>query len=481
MIPTLVVISLLAFVISANAPGDPVDRLLSVAENTSGEASAMGGDREEMKRDIIRKMGLDLPLFYIGFGTLAENREIHAITDNQKRKTLLYLARVSGRPDEVYALHKDTERLAEVLKKEGHIQNSTISYKSIDQELITKIEVASAKLFGKGSFGFFQSKCDTLNLLLDQLPIDWKPELVSSVKENIHIIINEQKIWKAFVPVISWFGLQNQYHYWMFGNGSTSNGIIQGDFGISFRDGQRISDRIGQKMKWSLILAVISILIAYLVSIPVGLYAGYKANSFFDKITGVLLFALYSLPGFFVGTLLLVVFANPDFFDWFPESGVKDPSEFDPNWSFFKRISHYAPYLVLPVITYTYASFAFISRQMRGSIADVMKQDFIRTARAKGLSEKKVLLKHAFRNALLPIITIFASIFPVAFGGSVIIETIFSIPGMGLEIYESIQNYDYPMIVAVFTIFGLLTIIGYFISDLLYKAADPRINLGGNK
>lgn len=481
MIPTLVVISLLAFVISANAPGDPVDRLLSVAENTSGEATATGGDREEMKQEIIRKMGLDLPLFYIGFGTLAENREIHAITDNQKRKTLLYLARVSGRPDEIFALHTAIERLKDVLKFDQNIGDSDSLNILTDKDLSVRIESSCAGLMTKGSFNLFHSKCDTLNLLLNQLPKQWESSLIEDIKKNIHIVINEQKVWKALVPVVSWFGLQNQYHHWMFGNGSTSKGIIRGDFGISYRDGQRISDRIGQKMKWSLILAVISILIAYAVSIPVGLYAGYRANSLFDKVTGLLLFALYSLPGFFVGTLLLVLFANPDFFDWFPESGVKDPSEFDSNWGIFKRLSHYAPYLVLPVITYTYASFAFISRQMRGGIADVMKQDFIRTARAKGLSEKNVLLKHAFRNALLPIITIFASIFPVAFGGSVIIETIFSIPGMGLEIYESIQNYDYPMIVAVFTIFGFLTIIGYFISDLLYKAADPRINLGGNK
>ena len=134
------------------------------------------------------------------------------------------------------------------------------------------------------------------------------------------------------------------------------------------------------------------------------------------------------------------------------------------------------PYLILPVITYTYGSFAFLSRIMRIGMIEVVSQDYIRTARAKGLGEKKVILKHALRNSLLPILTVFASIFPVAIGGSVIIEVIFSIPGMGVEVYNSILNYDYPMIITVFTITGFLTMLGYLIVDILYAVVDPRIS-----
>jgi len=134
------------------------------------------------------------------------------------------------------------------------------------------------------------------------------------------------------------------------------------------------------------------------------------------------------------------------------------------------------PYLILPIITYTYGSFAFLSRIMRIGMIEVVSQDYIRTARAKGLSEKKVILKHALRNSLLPILTVFASIFPVAIGGSVIIEVIFSIPGMGVEVYNSILNYDYPMIITVFTITGFLTMLGYLIVDILYAVVDPRIS-----
>lgn len=476
MIPILVVISLLAFIISVNAPGDPVDRLLSVAENPSGESTAVGGNREQMKTEIIERLGLDLPMFYLGFGTAAENRKIHQITDNGKRKNLLYFSRISGRPNEVFSLDSSLLNLEQKLK----LLNASDSLKSslnIESETAQRLMQLSTQLLTKGSFSNLEHKSDSLLQNHALSTSQYFKEDFTRIEYLTNKIINEPIWWKAYVPKIEWFGLKNQYHRWVFGDGEEAKGVIRGDFGVSYRDGQKISERIGKKVKWSLLLAVVSVFLAYLISIPVGLYAGYHVNGKFDKLSSFLLFALYSLPGFFIGTLLLVLFANPDILDWFPESGIKDPSVYDPNWNFFNRLKHHAPYLILPIITYTYSSFAFISRQMRGGIVDVMKLDFIRTARAKGLSERRILTKHAFRNALLPIITIFSSIFPVAFGGSIIIETIFSIPGMGLEIYESIQNYDYPMIVAVFTIFGFLTIMGYFIGDLLYAAADPRIKL----
>ena len=173
---------------------------------------------------------------------------------------------------------------------------------------------------------------------------------------------------------------------------------------------------------------------------------------------------------------MLLGFANPDNLSWFPVAGIQDASTFDHEWSNFKKIQHRLPYLVLPIITYTYGSFAFLSRIMRIGMIDIVSQDYIRTARAKGLGEKKVILKHALRNSLLPIITVFAAIFPSAVGGSVIIEIIFSIPGMGTEIYAAILNYDYPMIITFFTLVGFLTMIGYLVSDLLYALVDPRIS-----
>lgn len=133
------------------------------------------------------------------------------------------------------------------------------------------------------------------------------------------------------------------------------------------------------------------------------------------------------------------------------------------------------PYTILPLICYTYSSLAFLSRTMRVTVADAMDRDYIRTARAKGLPFRLIVFRHAFRNSLLPAITLLANVFPYLLGGSVIIETIFTLPGMGYETIQAVYNQNYPMIVAIFTLTGLLTVFGYLVSDILYAIADPRI------
>ena len=298
----------------------------------------------------------------------------------------------------------------------------------------------------------------------------------SNVGESRDKLISESTKWKNYIPSLKLYGFNNQYHIWLIGNGKDRRGLIRGDFGISYIDGQPISTKIWQKVGISFTLSIMSIILAYLISIPIGIFSAYKKDSIIDRGTSVVLFTLYSMPSFFVGTLLLLYFANPDNLSWFPVSGIQDPTSFDPDWNFWMKAKHRMPYLILPVITYTYSSFAFLSRIMRIGMIEVVSQDYIRTARAKGLGEKKVILKHALRNSLLPILTVFASIFPVAIGGSVIIEVIFSIPGMGVEVYNSILNYDYPMIITVFTITGFLTMLGYLIVDILYAVVDPRIS-----
>ena len=253
--------------------------------------------------------------------------------------------------------------------------------------------------------------------------------------------------------------------------------MIRGDFGKSFHDGQPIRDKIGQRVMWSLLLASLGIFFAYLISVPIGIYSAYKRNGVFDRASSIVLFILYSLPVFFVGTWLLYMFANPDNLVWFPESGIMDPARYNADtMSFFDKVKHRVPFFVLPVLAYTYGSFAFLSRIMRVGMIEVFGQDYIRTARAKGLPESQVVLKHALRNSLIPIITVFADIFPVAIGGSIIIEMIFSYPGMGVMIYEAVINQDYPVIVTIFTILGFFTMIGYLVSDVLYGIADPRIS-----
>ena len=154
---------------------------------------------------------------------------------------------------------------------------------------------------------------------------------------NKNLLTSDSK-WKTYIPKINWYGSQNQYHLWLFGNGKDRKGLLRGDFGISYIDSQPISTKIWQKIGISFSLSLISIFIAYLISIPIGIYSAYKKDSAVDKGFSLILFILYSMPSFFVGTLLLLQFANPDNLAWFPVSGIQDPTLFDPEWSFWTKI-----------------------------------------------------------------------------------------------------------------------------------------------
>ncbi len=295
---------------------------------------------------------------------------------------------------------------------------------------------------------------------------------------NFHSLTDEGA--KKFIPAIS-FHSNNQFHRWLFGDGVNTKGIVRGDFGASYLTRQPVTQLISDSIRWSLFFTLTSIFLAYLISIPIGIKAAAEKNSRFDKTSSTILLFLYSLPVFWVATLLLMTFSNPDVFYFFPASGVKPVRGYPDNSGIFQKIYLSLPYLILPTICYTYSSLTYLSRLMRTSILEILSSDFIRTARAKGLPERTVLWKHALRNSLFPIITIFAHVFPAMIGGSVIIESIFTIPGMGSAIFQSITNQDYPVMIAVFTLTGLLTVTGYLVSDILYAWLDPRISFSKYK
>lgn len=499
-IPTLIVISLLAFVISINAPGDPVERLSKSADK-EGAASEQSAATKKVKQDIRKRLGLDLPVFYLSLGTLADSDTLYKIEDKAQQENLLKLSRTYGSWPDVqnyfHSLNKASlahaqididaifNKYSKITIEEKQIEDSTytdtIYHAKYSKNVINEAKNASnfdvLSLLESYNPSIIESKIESLDKLYAENEF-LAPVATSfkNVKTTYAAMKDNSASWKKYIPKINWYGTHNQYHRWLFGDGNIRKGVLRGDFGISFIDNQPVADKIWKSFWVSFRFIILSVILAYIISIPIGIYAAYKKNSAFDKGSSVVLFILYSMPGFFIGTLLLYMFANPDTLVWFPESGLRNPAIFDENWPWYKKWAHEWPFMVLPLITYTYSSFAFLSRIMRVGMIDVMGQDFIRTARAKGLNEKTVVLKHALRNSLLPIITVFANIFPVAIGGSVIIEVIFSLPGMGLETFNAILNYDYPMIVSIFTISGFLTVVGYLVADILYAVVDPRIS-----
>lgn len=246
------------------------------------------------------------------------------------------------------------------------------------------------------------------------------------------------------------------------------------DFGESYKDHRSVLEKIKEALPITLLLNFISIVLIYLISIPLGVYSAITTRTFLDNLMTMALFILYSLPSFWVAMILVIYLGGGEYLNLFPVSGVF--SQGVEQLPLAGRIGNMIWHLVLPVTVLTYGGFAFLARISRAQLLEVIRQDYIRTARAKGLSERTVIWRHALRNSLIPLITLSGTLLPAMIGGSVIVEQIFSIPGMGKLGFEAVLSRDYPTVMAIAAIEAVLTLVGLLVSDLLYVVVDPRIS-----
>jgi peptide/nickel transport system permease protein len=287
------------------------------------------------------------------------------------------------------------------------------------------------------------------------------------------------------------FGLDKplyiQYVIWLAGNdwmqvdtdgdgvldsSGTRRGILRGDFGFSFRTRQPVLLEIGQRLWNTIYLMSVTLLVALCVAIPIGIISASRQYSLFDIVVTTFSFAGQAIPDFWLGMILILIF-----YGWLvnpftgqpllPSGGMSSVEQV----VILDRIRH----LILPVTAGALGWMAWYSRFMRSSMLDVIHQDYLRTARAKGASSRLVLFHHALRNALIPLITLFALDLPYIFGGSVFIETIFAWPGMGRLYYQAATQRDYPLLVAILIIGAALIILSNLFADVLYAYLDPRI------
>jgi peptide/nickel transport system permease protein len=253
--------------------------------------------------------------------------------------------------------------------------------------------------------------------------------------------------------------------------------LVTLDLGESFKDRRPVWDKIRERLPVTITLNLIAIVITYLIAIPLGIYSSVRPGSWLDAIATTGVFMLYSLPSFWVGTLILIYFCGGDYFLWFPPAGLHS-LDYDASWPWIRQLRDYSWHIAMPVVCETYAAFAALSRYMRSSMLENALQDYVRTARAKGLSERVVVLKHILRNSLIPMVTLLADLLPALVGGSVIIETIFSIPGIGQLGYQAVLARDYPVVLGLFAISSALTLGGILAADLMLAIVDPRISFG---
>lgn len=246
------------------------------------------------------------------------------------------------------------------------------------------------------------------------------------------------------------------------------------DLGKSFSSDHRpVADKILERLPITILLNILSMLLILLIAIPIGILSAVHQDSLFDKITSVFVFVGFAIPTFWLALLLMIFFGVN--LSWLPISGIRSLNyEYLPaGAAFWDLIKH----LILPVLLSAFGGLAGLSRYMRSNMLEVIRQDYIMTARAKGLSERVVIYKHALRNALLPVITILGLSIPGLIGGSVIFETIFAIPGMGQLFYMSVMARDYPVVMGILFIGAALTLLGNLIADVSYAVADPRIRV----
>jgi len=457
-IPTLFVISLVTFYLSVNVPGDPVEQMLNSNSEMGSAANAQASEKAYIEKR--KQLGLDLPIFYFSLSNAAMPKNLYEIPKKFQRQNLERLIDKYGNWTEISAYYQSLRKLELTLadtKKDSTNADALITIKDKVQDLYLnyKENVIEAAFT---SIAQNLSTSSTLDAVNSDFQI---------VKNNFEKGVKEKATpYKKYIPTVHWYGTQNQYHQWI-------TKFMLGDFGISYQDQRPVKKVIWEAVRWTVLLSIISIILTYIIAIPLGIQSAANKDSTGDKTVSTLLFMLYSLPVFWVATLLIMFLGGGDFLGWFPAYGVGDVSDSDSFMSVaWTRFYH----LVLPMVCYTYGGLAFLYRQMRGAMINTLSQDYIRTARAKGLDEKTVLWKHAFKNSLLPIITLFANVFPLVISGAIIIESKFSIPGMGKTAIEAISARNYPMIYTIVMFSAILTMIGYLVADILYAVVDPRIS-----
>lgn len=256
------------------------------------------------------------------------------------------------------------------------------------------------------------------------------------------------------------------YFYWL-------GEVVQGNLGRSFAQKVPVAKLIGERVGPTLLLSVSSLLLTYILAVPMGLYATMRSGKADERTLSTILYMLYSFPSFVAALLLQILFFQK--LGWLPLYGLH--SDGYESLSALGKLKDVFEHALMPVICFTYGSLAYYSRFVYSNLQEVIRQDYVRTATAKGLGPKTVLVKHAFRNTLVPFVTLIGLTLPSLLSGAVIIERIFQWPGMGQLYFEALNARDYTIVMGLTLIFAFLTLLGQLLADLLYAVVDPRVRV----
>ena len=471
MIPTFFVISLLVFLVLNFAPGNPGADILGAGDG--GQSANLAGQQNESYRLFKQQFNLDKPILFNGrFSLSTADVEAVAKDDVNLSGEVPPADRIDAQeqidnwgsyaiPALIELLQSHPERRIRAyaaLRLASGAQRPLLNQYSGTQRLSPEEKALNNAIYSENN----EIRAWTFS---PTDPEAKEAEVKARWTEWFAANADRWDFTKLSTKLDIFFFDTRFAKYWA--------NLARLDFGISHVDKRPVLQTVLSKLKYSITLSFSSVILVYLLSVPLGIWSAVRQNSLADRVVTVILFMMYSLPSFFVGVFLLNLLTRGTPWQVFPTSGFEslDVS----GLTTLGYIADVAKHIALPIFCLSYASLAVLSRYARTGLLDVIRADYIRTARAKGLPESIVIVKHAARNGMIPIITLLATLLPTLIGGSVVIEVIFGIPGMGLFMFDSITIRDYNAVMAVLLISSSLTLLGMLLADIAYVLVDPRI------
>jgi peptide/nickel transport system permease protein len=476
MIPTTLGVALVVFAIYHAAPGDPAQVMMGM-----GGSGEMGQDSDTEARidSFRREFGLDRSLavqFLNYVGPINFMRDGHAwFTTPYTERTSeeVDLAEggeaVEGRP---LAIERPPGTEKEAFEPYRNAARALARGEGLDPLLAENEELAYPALFSE-LFERYRLRIGDAAKEVERLTAGLAE--ISGAEVDLSPSADESARSDADRAIARWFG----WYYTQGGGYRVRNtgerpwgGLLALDLGKEMQSKTPVIEELRRRLAVTVPLALVSTLLAYLIALPLGIFSVRRQGTKIDGGVTVGLFVLYSIPTFWAG-LMLILLMGKTTLGWLPVIGLhdKDAADFGPWMYAWDTVLH----SILPVVTLTYGSLAYLSRQMRAGMLEVIRQDYIRTARAKGLAENVVIYKHALRNSMIPVLTLLASILPILIGGSIIVEAVFDLPGMGKYAFEGLLRRDFYIIMATTIFVGIMTQIGILLSDITYSLVDPRI------
>ena len=437
-LPTLLCILLIMFLLVKLMPGDPVLQDREDQSLGAAESRLTYDERAGIK-------GLDQPLFY--FSVVP-----------------------STFPDSFYELPYSHQKITWRLYLSGWNWESALKFihdiEAIDDQ-------SEQMLDGDGLLSILLNRSDfSPETLFSQLKNKLNTTQSEEKRGQIQRLIDElgteilnDRSFSDFIPSIIWHGRRNQIDEWF-------TSVFTFNFGTSKIDGLPISRKVLESLKWTLTINIPVVLLAYMLAIPFGLYSGWKEGRF-DAILSQIMYIIYAMPIFWLATVLVVFFTTSEYGRWtniFPAAGIWNSL---PGESYADLLTRNIGQFFIPVLVISSHLWAYLTRLLRSAVIDEKSRTYVWMAKSKGLPERLILWKHILRNASFPLVTAFGSVFPMCVAGSLVVEVICNIPGMGRLLYDSIFSSDWNVVLFIVLLSSLLTILGLLVSDILYRLINP--------